>query len=100
MVTPNAALFPYATLFRSVDAGPHGRGAGHTRGLGRGGGLGGRGRGGRRRRYRGRRGGGHTGRMRRWAGGHDGRSEEQTSELQLQFHLVCRFLLEKKKARK
>src|SRR5689334_24661614 len=27
----------------------------------------------------------------------DGRSEEHTSELQSQFHLVCRLLLEKKK---
>src|SRR5438309_3232451 len=30
----------------------------------------------------------------------DGRSEEHTSELQSQFHLVCRLLLEKKKNRK
>src|SRR5689334_24795029 len=29
--------------------------------------------------------------------GHDPRSEEHTSELQSQFHLVCRLLLEKKK---
>src|SRR6266568_5715706 len=29
--------------------------------------------------------------------GADGRSEEHTSELQSQFHLVCRLLLEKKK---
>src|SRR5689334_23710549 len=29
--------------------------------------------------------------------GHDLRSEEHTSELQSQFHLVCRLLLEKKK---
>src|SRR5438309_8989512 len=28
---------------------------------------------------------------------HGGRSEEHTSELQSQFHLVCRLLLEKKK---
>src|SRR5438309_6370420 len=28
---------------------------------------------------------------------HQGRSEEHTSELQSQFHLVCRLLLEKKK---
>src|SRR5689334_24493904 len=28
---------------------------------------------------------------------HDARSEEHTSELQSQFHLVCRLLLEKKK---
>src|SRR2546422_7928843 len=29
--------------------------------------------------------------------GHDGRSEEHTSELQSRLHLVCRLLLEKKK---
>src|SRR5689334_24716370 len=29
---------------------------------------------------------------------YEGRSEEHTSELQSQFHLVCRLLLEKKKA--
>src|SRR5689334_24060141 len=31
---------------------------------------------------------------------HEGRSEEHTSELQSQFHLVCRLLLEKKKKQK
>src|SRR6267143_325152 len=31
---------------------------------------------------------------------HSARSEEHTSELQSQFHLVCRLLLEKKKKRK
>src|SRR5689334_24470104 len=31
------------------------------------------------------------------AGGANNRSEEHTSELQSQFHLVCRLLLEKKK---
>src|SRR5689334_23950408 len=31
---------------------------------------------------------------------HDTRSEEHTSELQSQFHLVCRLLLEKKKKKK
>src|SRR2546429_6549347 len=30
-------------------------------------------------------------------GGHPGRSEEHTSELQSRLHLVCRLLLEKKK---
>src|SRR6267143_2712460 len=37
---------------------------------------------------------------RRWPASqdaHSGRSEEHTSELQSQFHLVCRLLLEKKK---
>src|SRR5689334_24835152 len=33
-------------------------------------------------------------------GGGAGRSEEHTSELQSQFHLVCRLLLEKKKKKK
>src|SRR5689334_23607139 len=33
-------------------------------------------------------------------GGEPGRSEEHTSELQSQFHLVCRLLLEKKKITK
>src|SRR5689334_24502286 len=32
--------------------------------------------------------------------GSSGRSEEHTSELQSQFHLVCRLLLEKKKKKK
>src|SRR5438309_3747012 len=32
--------------------------------------------------------------------GYDVRSEEHTSELQSQFHLVCRLLLEKKKKKK
>src|SRR5689334_24559138 len=32
-----------------------------------------------------------------WRGGCASRSEEHTSELQSQFHLVCRLLLEKKK---
>src|SRR6267143_6816928 len=32
--------------------------------------------------------------------GHEARSEEHTSELQSQFHLVCRLLLEKKKQKK
>src|SRR5689334_10145327 len=37
----------------------------------------------------------------RWAAEHpDTRSEEHTSELQSQFHLVCRLLLEKKKKQK
>src|SRR5438309_6976543 len=33
-------------------------------------------------------------------GSHGGRSEEHTSELQSQFHLVCRLLLEKKKKKR
>src|SRR5689334_23444941 len=47
-------------------------------------------------------------RLRRWTGrpanvspaALSGRSEEHTSELQSQFHLVCRLLLEKKKIKK
>src|SRR5689334_24452820 len=36
----------------------------------------------------------------RWQEAPDVRSEEHTSELQSQFHLVCRLLLEKKKKKK
>src|SRR5438309_4491534 len=70
---PRSTLFPYTTLFRSravflLPPRPRAeRGARH-RGA---------------RPY-----GGHVQR---------GRSEEHTSELQSQFHLVCRLLLEKKK---
>src|SRR5689334_23742460 len=35
-----------------------------------------------------------------WKPAAPGRSEEHTSELQSQFHLVCRLLLEKKKKKK
>src|SRR5258708_26319465 len=71
---PRSTLFPYTTLFRSLD--------------------------GRRRRARlrpprSRRGGG----LRQTARGlrPEARSEEHTSELQSPDHLVCRLLLEKKK---
>src|SRR5438309_4360897 len=64
---PRSTLFPYTTLFRSLAA----------RGRARAAGAGTRG----------------TGRGIR----HEFRSEEHTSELQSQFHLVCRLLLEKKK---
>src|SRR5438309_5361592 len=82
---PTSTLFPYTTLFRSHRV----------------------------RRGRGRR--GHQGRrllrrpyprhhlwfrLARRSGRRDGRSEEHTSELQSQFHLVCRLLLEKKKKKK
>src|SRR5689334_24629564 len=80
---PRSTLFPYTTLFRSrgrAEAG-QGRAPGHPR----------------------RDAGGHRGPRRdepeRTAHHHDqgsGRSEEHTSELQSQFHLVCRLLLEKK----
>src|SRR5689334_23785196 len=73
---PRSTLFPYTTLFRSHDA----RGARPDA------------RAARDRRVR---------RHRRVAGGRArGRSEEHTSELQSQFHLVCRLLLEKKKNNK
>src|SRR5438309_4116769 len=66
---PRSTLFPYTTLFRSgVGAQPFGSSAGARAGFGRRTDL----------------------RLRR-------RSEEHTSELQSQFHLVCRLLLEKKK---
>src|SRR5689334_24268190 len=80
---PRSTLFPYTTLFRSLEpAGAGGRGDLTTDPAG---------------------------------ADHDhgpappeplaqrvavGRSEEHTSELQSQFHLVCRLLLEKKKKKK
>src|SRR5689334_23486269 len=84
---PRSTLFPYTTLFRS-----------HRRNrfrlaLRR-----------RRRRARGRRSRNpvyafhHGDRVDRAHRARGGRSEEHTSELQSQFHLVCRLLLEKKKS--
>src|SRR5689334_23888541 len=87
---PRSTLFPYTTLFRS-------RGGRRCR-PGRGTRPGGR-----RAQGRGRSTGrpaGPVGRAaihRGVAGAAAGRSEEHTSELQSQFHLVCRLLLEKKK---
>src|SRR5689334_24497406 len=97
---PRSTLFPYTTLFRSagqvvVDdaAGLHGGVGGDRAGEGEAVALqfgaerlGRRG------------GGGHVGQRAR-RGGRLARirSEEHTSELQSQFHLVCRLLLEKKK---
>src|SRR5688572_31478639 len=83
---PRSTLFPYTTLFRSRGGV---RRAGDPRLCGRGG--------------RHRRGG--VGEPRHGAavhgrGGHGGRSEEHTSELQSQSNLVCRLLLEKKKKTK
>src|SRR5689334_24032303 len=70
---PRSTLFPYTTLFRSL--------AGCTR--------------------RQCESGQSPGRLHTVALGRlDGRSEEHTSELQSQFHLVCRLLLEKKKKNK
>src|SRR5438309_5580088 len=75
---PRSTLFPYTTLFRSepLDHRPRrawlgGIQQGHSR-------------------KRPDRDGG-------WKAGQIVRSEEHTSELQSQFHLVCRLLLEKKK---
>src|SRR2546430_8976684 len=65
---PRSTLFPYTTLFRSLDDPRQPQGQG-------------------RRRAR-RRGRNHD---------HPRRSEEHTSELQSQSNLVCRLLLEKKK---
>src|SRR5438309_8696081 len=81
---PRSTLFPYTTLFRSAvaraEAFEHWAGSFLPRGecaqLGNSRGL--------------RRGGIHAER----------RSEEHTSELQSQFHLVCRLLLEKKKTKR
>src|SRR5947207_4751220 len=72
---PRSTLFPYTTLFRSLDEG-------------------GRGSGGRRRSD------GDSAEVRRGAGRRNlrpPRSEEHTSELQSHSDLVCRLLLEKKK---
>src|SRR5689334_24081628 len=79
-----STLFPYTTLFRSrtLEELPGraavGRRAGGCRAAARD--------------------AGRAGRCRWWwhAGARFARSEEHTSELQSQFHLVCRLLLEKK----
>src|SRR5690554_7159686 len=82
---PRSTLFPYTTLFRSVQ--PRQDGAGGRRPCARGGS-------GRRRPFR------------VPISGHfqsllaANRSEEHTSELQSRPHLVCRLLLEKKKNKK
>src|SRR3712207_8726531 len=89
---PRSTLFPYTTLFRSVDtagaaARRHARVAQPARG-------------GRRRVLR-NRGDRHPRGHRRGTGRRDrGRSEEHTSELQSRQYLVCRLLLEKKKTSK
>src|SRR3712207_7197293 len=84
---PRSTLFPYTTLFRSLELG----------GLRRLGDLGVDGRGvvARRRRARVRGGGRACGARVLERGDH--RSEEHTSELQSRQYLVCRLLLEKKK---
>src|SRR5438309_5646673 len=68
---PRSTLFPYTTLFRShrTDQKESGQPAPYRHGL----------------------------ESRRTRSNGAARSEEHTSELQSQFHLVCRLLLEKKK---
>src|SRR5438876_9083887 len=70
---PRSTLFPYTTLFRSLDQAAGSQGRGGLRGS--------------RRRGEG------------WCH-QTHRSEEHTSELQSPVHLVCRLLLEKKKKKK
>src|SRR2546429_4658991 len=70
---PRSTLFPYTTLFRSLDPGGQGFPV-HAHCLGR-------------------KGSGRAAVAHR-------RSEEHTSELQSRLHLVCRLLLEKKKKTK
>src|SRR5689334_23796617 len=75
---PRSTLFPYTTLFRSVPPGTTYRGPAQPRPILR----------------------RHSGSPHKCADfGRRDRSEEHTSELQSQFHLVCRLLLEKKKLR-
>src|SRR5689334_24093304 len=95
---PGSTLFPYTTLFRSVRVRGTDRrenrvrGSAHGVGAGEGSAdVGGADQG-----------GAHHGQEPQPGGGAvdgraDLRSEEHTSELQSQFHLVCRLLLEKKK---
>src|SRR5690349_25043143 len=81
---PRSTLFPYTTLFRSVHVAD--RGAGAARPVPRAGPRAGGG--------NGPGAGEESGRV----AGPDRRSEEHTSELQSRRDLVCRLLLEKKKA--
>src|SRR2546430_12890189 len=71
---PRSTLFPYTTLFRSIDDFETGLGIGNVIG-------------------RGWRGGGQQ----QAEANSASRSEEDTSELQTQSNIVCRLLLEKKK---
>src|SRR5438309_6627632 len=78
---PRSTLFPYTTLFRSpwrrsATAGRHRTPRARPRAAS---------------------GGPRTAPIRSPTANGLGRSEEHTSELQSQFHLVCRLLLEKKK---
>src|SRR2546427_5474794 len=78
---PRSTLFPYTTLFRSIDFDQHFRCFIPSSGVWR---------------CPGHRHRDHTGRWEGWQAS-GGRSEEHTSELQSQSNLVCRLLLEKKK---
>src|SRR5258708_22928256 len=81
---PRSTLFPYTTLFRSVEMNFH-LGGGRRRDGGRS--------------HTRRAGEGRCGKGKSGTASQDGslRSEEHTSELQSPDHLVCRLLLEKKK---
>src|SRR2546429_7001761 len=79
---PRSTLFPYTTLFRSVQVDqPGAREAGDAHAVAAGTAV------------------GATGHYQEDLAGGDAvhRSEEHTSELQSRLHLVCRLLLEKKK---
>src|SRR5258708_30024370 len=89
---PRSTLFPYTTLFRSVEDEVH-QDLLHLHAIGHDPGT-----------VRGRLRPGRDGAVRRFAAHQDDhlpdeliRSEEHTSELQSPDHLVCRLLLEKKK---
>src|SRR5689334_24789344 len=92
---PRSTLFPYTTLFRSRRGvrGRRGRSPLARRG---GGEVGARGDGARLRAARRDRRSGSGDAIGGSEGAGHRRSEEHTSELQSQFHLVCRLLLEKK----
>src|SRR5689334_24000392 len=83
---PRSTLFPYTTLFRSVRSGSGWMSSSGTWGKeARDGGC---------------RSPPEGGRPAPRAPRRSARSEEHTSELQSQFHLVCRLLLEKKKKKR
>src|SRR2546429_3348345 len=75
---PRSTLFPYTTLFRSLEEGDR---------VGQ-----------RREQRENAERAGPVRRAERSAEEEEGRSEEHTSELQSRLHLVCRLLLEKKKS--
>src|SRR5689334_24033424 len=90
---PRSTLFPYTTLFRSSNGGkvdaPLARSGTNRKKIAIVEGS------------RGKRAVTHWSRLNALKdAGSSGRSEEHTSELQSQFHLVCRLLLEKKKKKK